>query len=226
MAYRSTATLLLLALALPGTGSAQSAWVAKDLLGQPPSSRHRLAMAYDGSRQETVLYGGWASTVPQRGTFVFDGLNWSMRTPATHPGDRFEHAMAFDRARGVTVLFGGQSSDSGPVLSDTWEWDGTTWRAVTAVTVPPARGGHTLAFDPVRQRVIMFGGYTSAGPYLDDTWAWDGTTWTDLRPATHPGTLAGHGMCTDPTNNRVLLFDGYSSVLDSTGTNQIGRAHV
>jgi hypothetical protein len=41
--------------------------------------------------------------------------------------------MAYDSERGVTVLFGGQPS-SGPLVGDTWEWDGGNWEIKAFLT--------------------------------------------------------------------------------------------
>ena len=58
------------------------------------------------------------------------------------------HQMVYDAARGRVVLFGGTLS--GPALADTWEWDGVSWTLVEPAVRPPARGGHAMAYDSVR----------------------------------------------------------------------------
>jgi hypothetical protein len=70
------------------------------------------------------------------------------------------------------VIFGGY--DGGP-RDDTWEWNGSagTWTAVSGGIRPPARAAHALAFDALRGRVVLFGGYAEpfAGTVaLQDTW--------------------------------------------------------
>jgi hypothetical protein len=57
----------------------------------------------------------------------------------------------------------------------TWEWDGAHWTARQDIGVS-ARFGHAMAFDTVRQRVVLFGGLAQpdnadpAGPAKGDTW--------------------------------------------------------
>lgn len=73
---------------------------------------------------------------------------------------------------------------------------------------PPARSGHDVAYDPVRQRVILFGGFPDVGTRLGDTWEWDGTNWTQRMPASSPGARSGHRMVWDPVRSVIVLFGG------------------
>ena len=52
----------------------------------------------------------------------------------------------------MTVVFGGIRTNG--TSAYTWGWDGVTWR-VLATVGPPARSGHALAYDPVRQVVVL-----------------------------------------------------------------------
>src|SRR5262245_13858768 len=85
-----------------------------------------------------------------------------------------EHAlmpMAWDGGRARLVLFGGV----GLAFSrETWEFVDLTWTKRTPATVPPARYSHATTFDPVRRRVLLFGGLSTvpfAPAPLADTWA-------------------------------------------------------
>jgi hypothetical protein len=55
------------------------------------------------------------------------------------------------------MLFGG-SSVAGPVQGDTWHWDGQDWVDVTPGGGPGPRMMASLAADPLRKRVVLFGG--------------------------------------------------------------------
>jgi hypothetical protein len=120
--------------------------------------------------------------------------------------------MVFDSVRGVTVLFGGEVLN-GPIMGDTWEWNGTTWTNRAPNPAPPARYSHAMAYDPVRGRTILFGGTGSAG-LLGDTWEWDGTTWARAFPPGSPPARFGHVMAHHPDfrgpgAGEVVLFGGY-----------------
>jgi hypothetical protein len=69
------------------------------------------------------------------------------------------------------------------------------------------RYDHAMAFDPVRQRVVLFGGY--GGTYLSDTWLWDGTNWTQVFPPNSPSRRSSHRMVYDAERQEVILFGGY-----------------
>ena len=71
--------------------------------------------------------------------------------------------LAFDAARGVLVLFGGSATfDGGKSFVDfaeTMEWDGVQWRtALPSERSPGSRFGHSLAYDPERRLIVMYGG--------------------------------------------------------------------
>jgi hypothetical protein len=58
------------------------------------------------------------------------------------------YRMACDSDRGVTVLFGG----------DTCLWDDSRWRRAETPQATAPRSVHAFACDPVRKRVVLFGG--------------------------------------------------------------------
>jgi len=82
-------------------------------------------MAYDAARRQVVLFGGVNpnSGVLLNDTWVWDGSNWTQKSPQTSPPAREGHAMAYDIARGRVVLFGGLDAKMN-TLNDTWLWDG------------------------------------------------------------------------------------------------------
>jgi hypothetical protein len=105
-------------------------------------------------------------------------------------------------------LFGGYGTQWPSRLGDTWEWDGTAWTA-RAVAGPVARSNAAMAFDPVRQVTVLFGGFGSSG--LDDTWHWDGSAWTQQQPTSRPPARWYHTMTWDSWRQRVLVYGGGSS---------------
>jgi hypothetical protein len=79
-------------------------------------------------------------------------------------------------------------------------------------TGPSARYGHTMAYDSVRQCVVMFGGNSNGqwpGGSLGDTWEWNGTTWLQQSPTASPSPR-GHGPLTyDSARGVCVMFGGY-----------------
>ncbi|HLU38262.1 MAG TPA: kelch repeat-containing protein, partial [Planctomycetota bacterium] len=94
-----------------------------------------------------------------------DGTTWTQRNPNPAPLARSRHTLVFDAARGVCRLFGGYNIR---LQSDTWEWDGTTWRQVATSGAPP-RMYHAMAHQDARGTSLVFGGYDLSVP-LADTW--------------------------------------------------------
>jgi hypothetical protein len=79
--------------------------------------------------------------------------------------------MAYDSERAIVVSFGGTTSGGGTV-SDTWEWDGSTWHDKSGNAGEPyfhccPRIGAAMAYDARLKKMVLFGGY---GAFKDTTW--------------------------------------------------------
>lgn len=166
------------------------------------------AMAYDAARDQIVLFGG-ASTAVTDETWIWNGNHWIQRYPQNHPSARWTAGMAYDENRQRMVLFGGVTDIYGSGLGDTWEWDGTDWTQIITSHQPSPRGVHgQIAYDPVRQRVILFGGGTLPGhPLYSDTWEFDGEDWL-LASNSGPSPRVAGAMCFDATAGETILFGG------------------
>lgn len=135
-----------------------------------PGERAHHAMAFDSRRRRVVLRGGTGSTKERpNDTWEWDGKAWH-QTATDGPDAGRGYRMAYDAERGVTVLFGG----------NTCLWDGTAWTRAETPAAPAPRSVHALAYDPLRKRVILYGGSIAQGN-ADDTWEWDGARWTEMR---------------------------------------------
>jgi hypothetical protein len=71
---------------------------------------------------------------------------------------------------------------------------------------PSSRAHHAMTYDPVRQRVVLFGGDTG-GPALADTWQWDGALWTQVAD-TGPSARHSSALTYDPARQTLVLFGG------------------
>ena len=176
-----------------------------------PSPRSSHAMAYDSSREKSVLFGGSEAGITGTiygDTWEWDGSIWT-QVSTTGPPIRFGHAMAYDNGRGKVVLFGGVNSSSG-FLGDIWEWDGNNWTNPSPLASPTGRSKPSMAYDSARDKTIMFGGLNYSG-YLGDTWEWDGSAqvWTQLTPATSPIQRSNHATAYDSGRGKVILCGGY-----------------
>jgi hypothetical protein len=141
---------------------------------------------------------------------------WStLEASGTPPGRRFLASLVYDPVRDRLLVIG--SDDGQPV--DVWALalSGTpTWqRLTTGGTSPPGRWGHSTIYDPIQDRVILFGGVdwpSYPQVFLADVWALSlySDTWSMLTPrGTAPGGREGHGALYDPAGRRMIVFGGH-----------------
>ena len=139
-------------------------------------------------------------------------VSWTKQTPQG-PGARIEDAFVYDSVTGRLIMIGGYDLDWNR-LNDVWEYNGSskTWTDFTPSTgaFPIQRSGHAAAFDPVRRKVVMFGGLNDSSQWLNDTWEWDTVahTWTNVTPATSPSPRQGSRLVYDAANDRIILVGG------------------
>jgi uncharacterized protein (TIGR03437 family) len=187
-----------------------------------PTPRALHAMAY--GLGQVLMFGGAinGSVGLEKDTWVFDGTNWTMQTPFG-PSERYGTAMAYDSAHNQIVLFGGigPATEGASFIGDTWVWNGAAWTQKTPQTSPPARAGHSLAYDSVHGQVVLFGGEGASGfgfqataVALNDTWLWDGTNWTQELPKISPPPRNAFAMAFDAAHGQTFLFGG----LNGNGT--------
>ncbi|MGH7580175.1 MAG: Kelch repeat-containing protein [Gemmatimonadales bacterium] len=190
-----------------------------------PGPRNAHAAVYDSRTGEFVLFGGATSTEVRGDTWRWRSGVWR-RSPLAGPDPRTFPAIAYDSARSAVVLFGGSrvlfgDSTSPPaMLGDTWLLrDGEWIRVRVSETGPPARAEAVAAYDPRRERTVLFGGRTEATDgrieRLGDTWEWDGERWTPMNVA-GPSARSGAAMAYDPGRRTLVLFGGSGGPLGDT----------
>jgi len=152
------------------------------------------------------VFGGRSGASVSPAMWRWENATWTEVATATAPLARQQHAMAFDVKRGVIVVFGGNGAvGADALLRDTWEFDGTSWTDRTLAAGPSARAGHAMAYDPIRQHVVMFGGDDGSST-LDDVWSWDGTTWTERTPAIRPAPRVTSQLAWDAPRKALVLY--------------------
>ena len=161
--------------------------------------------------------------------------NWTQLFPPTSPPARSAHSMATS-VNGV-LLFGGEETvnldtvfiEGFPVvigdrrpLGDTWEWTGSTWRqaappkSTVDQPIPSPRWGASLAFDPNRKEVVLFGGCGGSFPFvpMGDTWVFRSglftkeTGWVKRNPVPSPPARCFASMAYDDSRAEMVLVGG------------------
>ncbi len=176
---------------------------------QSPTPRFATAMAFDQGWGETVLVGGADATSAVLGdTWVYNGTRWAVPL-ATPLGPRDNHAMASLAPDPGVLLTGGY--DGTNFLGDTCLWTAGGWLTLP-VNGPGARDIHAMAYDPIRRKVVLFGGRDVYASFLNDTWEFDvnSSTWTQRAPATIPPGRWNHAMTFDAARGRVVMTGGYN----------------
>ena len=178
-----------------------------------PPAMSAMSMAFDSHANKVVLFGGQDFAGEYNDTWEYDGTNWSQVITTASPPRGTLAAMAFDSVRNRTVFFGsGVVFDPTPSDTGTWEYDGVNWTEVITPTMPPGRWAHSMVYDSVHQRMVLFGGYSVSLPYggwTNDTWVYDGFDWKQIFTDTVPPEKEQHGMAYDSARNRVVLFGGW-----------------
>lgn len=164
----------------------QSGWSKPTLVGALPPPRHNAEMVYDSAHAKMVMYGGYGLSGALGDTWEYDGTTWLLRT-TSGPAARQDFGLAYDDVNDRTVLFGGYGG--GVIHNDTWHYDNGTWTQVSPSNPPAKRYGHSMAWDPDRDTVILFGGLAivgSSAPVANDTWEYNGSTWIQIDSAQTP----------------------------------------
>ena len=188
----------------------------------PPPGRFGQAAIYDPVRDRMIMFGGTASSVDVANTFnqvwtlaLAGPATWHLAEVAgTPPSGRYRHSVVYDPIRDRLLVFGGY--DNSFLLNDVWSLtlSGTpTWTKLTPTGTPPAtRYSHVAGYDPVGDRMLVFGGIKVGSVALNDLWALSlagAPAWSQLAPAgTIPTARGAASIVSDPTRNRLVVFGG------------------
>jgi hypothetical protein len=178
-----------------------------------PVSGSGFSVADDPSSGQVVLFGGVDNYA---NTWLWAGGRWTLANPSLSPPGRIDAAEAYDPSTQQVLLFGGRHNPlgSGPLLNDTWAWNGASWIEVDNGAAGPTPGeGASMAWDPALREMVLV---TSAGNASggDATWVWFGAHWQnqphgavapnafDLPMAYDPVTrsLIAEGCCSTPVS--------------------------
>ena len=133
--------------------------------------------------------------------------------PSRLPAARYGAVMIYDPVGKRAFLFGGRSEGLFGMryFNDLWVFDPLTqdWMPITPARRPPGRLSPAMVYDPVRQQIILFGGY-DGHERLADTWTYkiSENQWEEITPAISPPARSDTGMLYDNENGVLILFGG------------------
>ncbi|MCA8976086.1 MAG: hypothetical protein KDC98_15295 [Planctomycetes bacterium] len=176
-----------------------------------PAWRRGGAMTYDVGRGRTVLCGGSGPSLPMRDTWEWDGNVWRQVMTATVPPDPYSRSFVHDPVAGRCLLFDRSTSDL-------WSYDGVAWTRLPNTT-PPGFLEASFAYDPSRQRLLLYGGDRHGATFTSFTYEWDGARWQMVAPACLPG-FESRAVTHDQRGTAMMLQgDAYTMVLWERGAN-------
>src|SRR3954454_13043508 len=171
---------------------------SSSLLADTPGGRAETRMVYDPASTHLILYGGATPTdsgtktsYDLSDTWDWVGDHWVERATAHNAGARSGHAMVYDSNRSRIVVFGGRRMDLEKnlptVLNDTWIFQNGDWSQLNTPNAPSARSVPGAAYDPIRDRIVLFGGNVLSTDGKNTISAIHDTWEVDRQPGAHAG---------------------------------------
>jgi hypothetical protein len=219
----ATAVIATTAVALGRAGPspaarAVSAGPASALPSSPPA-RGNPAVAYDASRAQTVLFGGFlaGSGTILGDTWTLQAGGWVRHAAVPSPPPRVAGALVYIPSTHTTQLLGGYGPGGAGPLDDMWSWDGSRWHELPRAW----NGGAPLpallpsaAWDAVTHQLVMVcvcrtGNVNGAHAYAAQTWTWNDNelAWRQQRPAHHPRLRTTVALAAHRASGALVLVD-------------------
>jgi hypothetical protein len=202
--------------------SAQPRWSRLATKGAPPQQLFVPSVVLDPGRDRLLLLGSGSSF--QVWALDLTGVpTWHQLPCEGGPSSRFGHSSVYDPVNDCVIVFGGTSDGGGSIssyFSDVWVLSlatGTWSQVIISGPAPGPREGHGAMFDPVRRRMLVFGGHLedNGRAFRNDTWALsldDPMAWTELEPnGPLPGPRSAFGTVYDPVRRRMLVHGGINA---------------
>ncbi len=188
-----------------------------------PEPRRLHSMAFDQGRGVTVMMGGFQGSnsgpdqVFLNDTWEFNGRSW--RLAGEFPGQTpklTSRKMVYHKGR-QTVIY--DSSDY--ATHNLWEWDGENWTMLVEIDLledgSPTHYPGSMAYDPLLDRLLFFGGGHGAGKATNTIWAWKDHDWSPVQPHGYPegpDVAEYAGWVYVPAVDRFLCFGGAAGSMD------------
>lgn len=139
-----------------------------------PKPRYFSAMTYDPVSSSIMLFGGQDNTRAFNDTWTYSvsSNSWIQGGTTTVPSDRHGHSMTFDPKMNMVVLYGGCDAIAPTTCnSETWTYDSSerTWAPLSTYGAPTATWGHSMVYDTIGRKLLLFGGNGPGGP-SGDAW--------------------------------------------------------
>ncbi len=211
--------------------SATRAW-GTATVNNAPSHRRAPLMTYDSINNVTILFGGIVNgtSIPLNDTWIynFTANTWTNVTPLISPpsGNSIPSlghiwGIAFDVSNRSTLIFGGGGANGDNQL---WSYrtDTNTWRQLSPLTSPSARGAPPFVYDEsVNLSVLHGGGINPGASATNETWVYNATN-NQWSPRIVPDTLPGHNGHAAVYDSNTKLIIVFGAQAGNYGNNTYG----
>jgi len=175
----------------------------------------------DSVNQRMILFAGGNNRLPWGQYFNdiwfldFNSETWRLlQLSGNQPPPRTQPAMVFIPSRNQMITFGGRMENI--CYNDVWVLNlnpgAESWiQIIPSGTPPMPRDAHSAIFDPINNRIIIFGGGDANFIPFNDTWSLNlnDTSWTLLSPSgSLPPPRGAHIAIYDPIQHQMIIFGG------------------
>ena len=204
----------------PPTGQRPAAIAEHAFVWDPIRNRY---IAYGGNPEFPVNCTGVNSYIGETWAYDSECSQWS-RIESDGPSPRGRAKAAYVESLHGMLVFGGRFREKGAdgfapytLYDETWmlELNSDTWyRMAKGSVAPSARVNSSVIYDPVGDRVILFGGNTSTSGAsyspLNDVWAWSAKddAWTKLTTSGPPSARLFASAAYDPVRHQMVVSGG------------------
>ena len=194
--------------------AADWSWTNRSAPANGPIQRQYPSMAFDSMRGKLMVFGGRSSVdnLYKQDIWEWSGTDATLTNRTTggiKPDARYQAGLVYDSMRDRLLLFGGTGTQT---YDDLWSWSPSTreWTQISLSGArPSARYGHWMFYDPVRDKVYVFG-QNQAGY---QNWEYDPAlnTWKDRTVTSPPAGVSRSyfDVAFDTTRGKIVMLGGY-----------------
>ena len=155
----------------------------------------------------------WSCSFSQEKKSEQVSATWTKLAINPPPTIQQSYSIAYNTSHKRIVAYGGRTGFKSDFqnVNETWGFDyqKTIWVNLEPKNSPPWRVSHSMVYDPVGDKIIMFGGDDFKQGFKD-LWSYDyfSNLWTNITPDYSPGAREMHGMVYVPGREVIIMVGG------------------